>query len=104
MVTKNKKSKTIFPTAILILIIILNLAVLYFIKYQNQHLSLNDFTLSNFGNSANLSLAIILIIGIIITANRKSITLDYKAFIPFFVLNQVIIISLYASSVISLPF
>jgi vancomycin permeability regulator SanA len=104
MVTKNKKNKTVFRTSILILTIILNLAFLYFIKYQNQHLSLNDFTLSNFGNSTNLSLAILLIIGILITASRKSIALDYKAFIPFFVLNQAIIISLYASSIISLPF
>lgn len=104
MVTKNKKSKTVFPTAILILIIILNLAVLFFLKYQNQHLSLNDFTLSNFGNSANLLLAILLIIGIVITAYRKSVTFDYRAFIPFFVLNQAIIITLYMSSIISLPF
>jgi|WetSurMetagenome_2_1015567.scaffolds.fasta_scaffold88460_3 vancomycin permeability regulator SanA len=104
MVTKNKKNKTVLRTAVIILIIILNLAFLYFIKYQNQHLSLKDFTLNNFGNGANLLLSVLLITGILITTFLQSITFDYKSFIPFFVLNQVIIISLYASSIISLPF
>jgi vancomycin permeability regulator SanA len=104
MVTKNKKNKTVLRTAVIILIIILNLTFLYFIKYQNQHLSLKDFTLNNFGNGANLLLSVLLITGILITTFLQTITFDYKSFIPFFVLNQVIIISLYASSIISLPF
>ena len=104
MVTKNKKNNFVFRTAIIILVIILNLAFLYFIKYQNQHLTFKDFTLSNFGNAANLLLGILLITGILITTFIQSITFDYKAFIPFFVLNQIIIISLYTSSIISLPF
>ena len=104
MVTKNKKNKSVFRTAIIILTIILNLVFLYFIKYQNQHLSLKDFTLGNFGNAANLLLSVLLISGILITTFFQSIIFDYKAFIPFFILNHILLISLYASSIISLPF
>ncbi len=104
MVTKNKKSKSVFRISIIILTVILNLVFLYSIKYQNQHLTLKNFTLDNFGNSANLLVSVLLISGILITIFLQSITFDYKSFIPFFVLNQVILISLYTSSIIPLPF
>jgi vancomycin permeability regulator SanA len=104
MVTKNINKSTSRKAAVIILVIIINLAFLYFIKYQNQHLSLTEFSLSNFGNITNLFLSISLITGVLITIFRKSIKFDLKSFLPFFIFNQIVLLTIYISSLVLLPF
>ena len=49
-------------------------------------------------------MSICLITGIVIIIFRKSTKFDFKSFIPFFIFNQIILISIYISSLVSLPF
>lgn len=104
MMTKNINKSISRRAAVIILVIIINLAFLYFIKYRNQNLSLSEFSLSSFGNIVNLFLSICLITGIVITIFQKSTKFDFKSFFPFFIFNQIILISIYISSLVSLPF
>ncbi len=52
-------------------VLILQLIFLYYIKYLNQGLTLNEFSLKNIGNIFNLLVILCLIIGIIIYFKRK---------------------------------
>ncbi len=101
---KNNRIGFKFLPLLFILIIILNLVFLYFVKYRNQNLSLNDFNLWNFGNSANLLFAVIIILGIIIAYFKKAMSFDSKLFISFFIINQILLILSYISTVVALPF
>jgi len=95
MMIKNKKRKITARLVLFILIIILDLAFLFFNKYRNQNLNLNDFYLFNIGNLINILLAILLIVGLIIIKFKKLIVLNSKIFFPFFLLNQLLLIALY---------
>lgn len=100
---KNKKNKISGPMLIVI-IILLNLAFFYFIKYQNQKLPITSFSLISFGNLCNFLFALILIAGILILTFKKALVFDTKKFLPFFLLNQLLLITIYALRFISLPF
>ncbi len=100
---KNKKNKISSPRLIVI-IILLNLAFLYFIKYQNQKLPISSFSLLSFGNLCNFLFALILIAGILILTFKKDLVFDTKKFLPFFLLNQLLLITIYVLSFIPLPF
>lgn len=101
---KNKKynsSKYLLP---FVFIIIINLSFLYFIKYQNQSLSLSEFNLLKIGNIINLFFHFILILGAFIIFYYKSIQPDIKYLSALFIVNQLLLISVYVASKISLPF
>ncbi len=104
MMSKNRKSKISYIPVFIILILILDLAFLYFIKYQNQSLSIIDFNLIKFGNLCNLFFTIILIIGITIQILNNDLFFETKKILPVFILNQSIIVIIFFSSIISLPF
>ena len=101
--TKNKKNKISSPLLIVV-IILLNLTFLYFIKYKNQKLPISLFSLNNFGNFCNLLFALLLIAGILILTFKKDLVFDTKKFLPIFVLNQLLLITIYGLNFISLPF
>lgn len=104
MMAKNNKRKLTLLPMVLILIIILDLAFLYHIKYSNQKLTLGDLALDNFGNISNLFFALLLIIGLLIVVLKKSIVFNPKIFFPFFLMNQFLLILIYFLKYISLPF
>ena len=104
MMTKNNKRKITSLPVVVILIIILDLVFLYYIKYSNQKLTLSDLDLDNFGNISNLFFTILLIIGLLIVVLKKSIVFNPKIFLPFFLMNQFLLILIYFLKYISLPF
>ena len=104
MMTKNNKRKITSLPVLVILIIILDLAFLYFNKYRNQNLGVSDFNLFAFGNLANLFFTLLLIIGILIVTLKKSIIFKSKIFFPFFLINQILLIALYFLKLLPLPF
>jgi len=104
MMIKNKKSKIFKLPLVVILIIILNLAFLSFLKYQNQNLTIGDYDLTNFGNLSNVFFTVMLITGILIVVVKKDLIFDIKNFVPFFILNQFFLVAIYISKLISLPF
>ncbi|HCY77778.1 MAG TPA: hypothetical protein DHV28_17850 [Ignavibacteriales bacterium] len=101
--TKSNKNNP-YLTAVIIFVIIINLTFLYYIKYQNQNLSLNEFNLSSFGNLLNLFLAVSLIIGIVILVLKRNVNSNYKSFYIFFILNQISILLIFGSKNTTLPF
>lgn len=104
MMIKNKKSKIFKLPLVVILIIILNLAFLSFLKYQNQNLTIGNYDLVNFGNLSNVFFTVILITGILIVVVKKDLKFEIKNFVPFFILNQFFLVAIYISKLISLPF
>ncbi len=100
---KNKKNKISSPLLIVI-IMLLNLAFLYIIKYKNQNLPISFFSLINFGNLCNFLFALILVAGILILTFKKDLVFDTKKFLPFFVLNQLLLITIYVVHIIPLSF
>lgn len=100
----NKKNNSIKLGLIFILIVIINLTFLYFIKYNNQSLSISEFNLGNIGNLINLIVYIILLIGLIILIFNKNQVWGNKYFITVFFLNQLLLVSAYISTIIDLPF
>lgn len=101
--TKIKKNKISSPLLIVI-IILLNLVFLYFIKYKNQNFPISYFSLNSFGNFCNFLFSFILIAGILILNIKKDLVFDTKKFLPIFVLNQLLLITIYVLNFISLPF
>jgi vancomycin permeability regulator SanA len=104
MMTKNKKGKITTLSVIIILIIILDLAFLYFNKYRNQNLDLSEFNLLNFGNLANLFFTILLVIGLLIVNFKTSIGFNSKIFNSIFLINQILLVTLYFLNHLPLPF
>lgn len=100
----NNQRKIISLPVWVILIIILDLAFLYHIKYSNQNLTLGDLDIFNFGNLVNLFFAILLITGLLIVIIKKSILFSPKIFVSLFLINQFLLIIIYSLKYISLPF
>jgi vancomycin permeability regulator SanA len=79
----------------IILTLILQLCILYFIKYSNQNLSLADFNLSVPGNIINLLFTLLLIAGVIIFLIKDYKNSDSRPlFIYTFITSLLLIICL----------
>ena len=78
-----KKSNTKIASILLSSSLILNLIILYYIKYSNQNLSISDFSFTNLGNIFNLVLIIILIFGILTCLKKNKLN---RTSIIFFIL------------------
>ncbi len=65
----NTNSKYIFTT---IAIAILNLLLLFYIKYSHNGLTFEEFDLSKFGNLFNLSFLIIFVLGCLLVQTKKN--------------------------------
>lgn len=99
---KNSNKKII--SAVLIIILSSQLIFLYYIKYNNQGLSLAEFNLFNIGNLFNLITVLIIIIGLIVYAFQKKSSQHFSRTIIFTALLTIIIASAYYSTLITLPF
>ena len=74
MKNRNKNKNIILPAGILVL----QLIFLYFVKYSNQDLSLNEFSLFQTGNLINFLMYLSIISGIILIVRKKQDTLNSK--------------------------
>lgn len=99
-----KSSKKILISAVISIILVLQLIFLYFVKYNNQHLTLSDFNLSNIGNVLNLSATVILIAGILIFSAQRKNKLNIKVLVVFSLLSSLLVFGAFLSTVLSLPF
>lgn len=104
MMNKSKKRKLLSMPILVILIIILNLAFLFFTKYNNQNLSTTEFEVLNFGNLLNIIFAFLLITGFLIAYFKKSVQFSSRIFLITFLLNQLFLIGVYVVRLIQLPF
>lgn len=104
MMNKSKKKKMGSLPILVILIIILNLAFLFFNKYDNQNLSTSEFNVLNFGNLLNIIFAVLLITGFLIAYFKKSIQFSSRIFFITFLLNQLLLIGVHVVRLIQLPF
>ena len=101
---KNNKNKVSLLTLFIILAIILDLFFLYFIKYQNQNLSVKEFNLNNIGNIIILLFTLLLLTGIIVSQFLKKDVINSKVFLGFLFLTQLFLIGAYISTIVNLPF
>jgi vancomycin permeability regulator SanA len=101
MMVKNNKTKNSIFAALIILIIILDLAFLFFIKYHNQNLSLKDFNLRSFGNIANLLFTFLIILGLLIDHFLQRVMVKTKSFLIVFWLTQFFLIAAFISTIMS---
>ena len=97
-----KNSRKGIPIAVIILML-LNLLLLYFIKYRNQELPLSQFRLYTIGNILNLIFIIILIGEVIIYSVRKNIEYNGIMLLSFAVIISLLLIIASISTIISLP-
>lgn len=97
-VKQKNKSKNLWLAGFVILLTIFNLFLLYFIKYENQHLPFSYFTLTYIGNLFNLFFNVLLIIGIIIYIFNSKSSLP-TAFI--YMLSSLMTIFLFAAWIFS---
>lgn len=101
---KNKKYNSLKVSALFIFILIIDLTFLYFIKYQNQLISLSAFNLFKTGNILNLFFYLVLITGLLIILFNKSQQFEAKYFVVFFIINQILIVLIFIVINLPLPF
>lgn len=101
---KNKKYKSLKATMLFIFVLMINLTFLYYIKYQNQSITFSAFSLFKTGNILNLIFYLVLIIGLLVQHFNKSLSFDVKYLAIFFIINQILLISIFIASIIHLPF
>ena len=83
MVTRQKHNNKWKLVGVIIIVIVLDLTLLYFIKYRNQGLSLNHFNLFYAGNFLNLIFALLLIVGVLLHSFGKRNIYDPKLLIAY---------------------
>jgi vancomycin permeability regulator SanA len=86
---KNKKT---LVAVITILVFLLHLISLYYIKYQNQNLSLSEFSLSNTGNILNLVFVAIVVFASIIFSFQDSNKQSPALFITFIIILTILLL------------
>ena len=96
----KKKYPKIY-TLIFSFVMILQLIFLYYIKYLNQGLTLNEFSFNNIGNIFNLVVILCLIIGIIFYFKRKHH--DISSLMILMVISTLTLFITYLLTLIELP-
>lgn len=96
----KKKYPKIYPL-IFSFVLILQLIFLYYIKYLNQGLTLNEFSFNNIGNIFNLVVILCLIIGIIFYFKRKHH--DISSLMILMVFSTLTLFITYLLTLIELP-
>jgi len=94
MAKKNKSNEVLLSS----LLLLLQLSFLYFIKYMNQDLPFNNFSLFNTGNIINFLLYFGIIAGLIFVVKRKSGFIDKKIQITFLILSWLLLILAFVST------
>jgi vancomycin permeability regulator SanA len=98
MAKKNKSNELLFPS----LLLLLQLLFLYFIKYMNQYLPINNFSLLKTGNIINFFLYGGVIAGLIFVAKRKSGFINKKIQITLLILSWLLLILAFVSTKIKI--
>lgn len=99
-----KQSKNVILPLIIIVILILQLIFLYNVKYSNQGLSFDEFTLLNIGNLLNFIFTFFLITGLIIFLFQKKNSAYSSSIILFTALIVLSLTSAFYLTQIDLPF
>ena len=96
----TNKLKDRFAITVVMLLLI-QLVMLYYLKYDNQNLPLTEFSLSFIGNIFNLFVALALVLGIIILPKAQ---LQKKVINYFIVVSYLLLILSFIAANINLPF
>ncbi|MFZ0455318.1 MAG: YdcF family protein [Ignavibacteriaceae bacterium] len=99
MFNENKR----WTSIIVIILLALDLIFLFFIKYENQDLSLTQFRFSNTGNILNLLFFVVSVITIIIYSFSRRIQYNGKLLIYFTSIITALLILASISTVINFP-
>lgn len=97
---KNKKGYVFF----ILLILAGDLIFLFYVKYQNQNLSLSEFRIGSIGNILNLSFTVFLFLGIIFYTIRARINFSFKILFTWCVLITLFLFIAYINTKIPFPF
>lgn len=102
----NKSNSNISRQSILalILILILDLTFLYYLKYRNQGLNLNEFYLLNFGNLLNLLSHLLIASGLLIILFKRQTFNNIKLIWLLVVFIQINLFIAYFVADLKLPF
>jgi len=98
MAKKNKSTELLFPS----LLLLFQLSFLYFIKYMNQNLPINNFSLLKTGNIINFFLYSAVFAGLIFVAKRKSGFINKKIQITLLILSWLLLILAFISTKIKI--
>jgi len=88
-------------TIIVVLLLLIQLVMLYYIKYANQNLLLTGFALSSIGNIFNLVVTLALILGLVLLPKKQ---LQKKIINYFIVVSYLVLIVSFIVVNINLPF
>jgi len=97
----NKLSEKyfLFISSILLL---MQLIFLYVVKYLNQDLSLNEFSITKIGNIFNLLVYVGIIIGIIVSFKKKKTGVSRKSVLIFILITWILLIIAYLTTEIKI--
>ena len=102
--TKSKSSTNQNIIWAFIFILMIDLAFLYYLKYRNQNISLNEFNIFNFGNLLNLFTFLIITVGLLIHAFKIKNLSNTKYFWFLIILLQICLIISFFLFEYKLPF
>jgi len=88
-------------TIIVVLLLLIQLVMLYYIKYSNQNLLLTGFSLSSIGNIFNLVVTLALILGLVLLPKKQ---LQKKVINYFIAVSYLVLIVSFIVVNINLPF
>jgi vancomycin permeability regulator SanA len=99
-----KKKNKIIPSAIVIIVFVFQLLFLYYVKYNNQKLSVDELSLLNIGNILNLFSILVIILGIVVYTFQRVNQTSLLSILTWTSLITLILAAAYYSTIISLPF
>lgn len=89
----HKDKKDVIVISLSILVALLDLLILYFVKYRNQHLSfLNNFDPFYIGNIINLLFSLALISGLFILLVKRGVAVTAKPILNFTIITSILLI------------
>jgi len=98
--SRNSKGVSI---VIPLLVLIIQLSILYFIKYKNQQIPLSDFSLLNSGNIINLVFTLVLVVGLVFLRFKKNTNLKSSFLNIFTIISSLLVILCFLTLYIKLP-
>lgn len=104
MMNKKYKSNQSLMLFIYILVILLDLSLLYIIKYNNQNLALSEFNLFYIGNILNLASFLSIIVGLVIIYFKNSNYLKNILLKAVLIIINLFLLVCFISTSIQLPF
>lgn len=102
--SKSKSNITYKGVLTFILIFLIDLAFLFYIKYRNQNLSLDEFSFFNFGNLLNIFSTFLIIAGLLVLLIKKRSVSKIKLLWLLVLILQLNLIITYFVADFHLPF